>query len=74
MSSQLFMLAIEKNVVMEVKTFDDALCVLFASYFNFNIQYPECAGTTLEFLQRYVLPSRTNLISVINLSWMEILI
>ncbi|RXN15703.1 hypothetical protein ROHU_027865 [Labeo rohita] len=48
------MLSIEGRVVLQlsdVSDFTSALAVLFGSYYVFNIEYPEEATTTLEFIQ-----------------------
>ncbi|KAL7387124.1 hypothetical protein ABVT39_018690 [Epinephelus coioides] len=47
-----WMLSIEGQVVCEGTTFVSGLAVLFASYYNFNLQYQDEAACTLEFIQR----------------------
>lgn len=39
-------------MVCEGTTFVSGLAVLFASYYNFNLQYQDEAACTLEFIQR----------------------
>ncbi|XDV33478.1 hypothetical protein PO909_003877 [Leuciscus waleckii] len=51
-----WMLSIEGRVVLQLSDcseFTSALAVLFASYYVFNMEYPEEAATTLEFIQRF---------------------
>nr|XP_023691823.1 uncharacterized protein LOC111856251 [Paramormyrops kingsleyae] len=48
-----WMLAVEGQVVMGPhEAIVNGIAVLFASYYNFNIQYPVEASSTLEFIQR----------------------
>ncbi|KAF6736296.1 hypothetical protein FQA47_017270 [Oryzias melastigma] len=48
-----FMLSLDRNLVQaNITSFISALCVMFASYYNFNIHYPLELASTLEFLQR----------------------
>ncbi|XP_068433920.1 uncharacterized protein [Clinocottus analis] len=49
-----WMLSIEGRVVLQLRDradFTSALAVLFGSYYVFNIEYPEEAATSLEFIQ-----------------------
>uniref|UniRef100_A0A672HBJ7 Sterile alpha motif domain containing 3 n=1 Tax=Salarias fasciatus TaxID=181472 RepID=A0A672HBJ7_SALFA len=49
-----WMLSIEGKVVLQLSSdFTSALSVLFGSYYVFNIEYPEEAATSLEFIQRF---------------------
>uniref|UniRef100_A0A672J7H0 Uncharacterized protein n=1 Tax=Salarias fasciatus TaxID=181472 RepID=A0A672J7H0_SALFA len=51
-----WMLSIEGKVVLQLSDHSDftsALSVLFGSYYVFNIEYPEEAATSLEFIQRF---------------------
>uniref|UniRef100_A0A3B3QPE7 Uncharacterized protein n=1 Tax=Paramormyrops kingsleyae TaxID=1676925 RepID=A0A3B3QPE7_9TELE len=51
-----WMLSIEGRVVLRMSDHSDftsALAVLFGSFYVFNIEYPEEAATTLEFIQRF---------------------
>ncbi|RXN05325.1 hypothetical protein ROHU_033470 [Labeo rohita] len=55
LGAEKWMLSIEGRVVLQlsdVSDFTSALAVLFGSYYVFNIEYPEEAATTLEFIQR----------------------
>ncbi|KAF6738297.1 hypothetical protein FQA47_016967, partial [Oryzias melastigma] len=48
-----FMLSLDRNLVeANITSFISALCMMFASYYNFNIHYPLELASTLEFLQR----------------------
>ncbi|KAK2832573.1 hypothetical protein Q7C36_016035 [Tachysurus vachellii] len=54
-SSKRFMLCVDRNIVLEnITSFITALCMMFASYYCFNIHYPSELASTLEFLQRYM--------------------
>ncbi|XP_048019935.1 uncharacterized protein LOC125251074 [Megalobrama amblycephala] len=51
-----WMLSIDGRVVLQLNDrsdFTHALAVFFASYYVFNMEYPEEAATTLEFIQRF---------------------
>lgn len=54
LSNQRWMLSLEGQVVCEGAhpTFITGLAALFASFYNFNLQYQEEAACTLEFVQR----------------------
>lgn len=44
----------ETETVLEIdEDFIEAFIVLFALYFNFNLQYPKEVSNTLEFIQPY---------------------
>jgi len=49
-----FYFSIDGNVVSSVKSFKEALTLLFCSYFVMNIKYAPHVGNTLDFFQRYV--------------------
>ncbi|CAI5678530.1 unnamed protein product [Oreochromis niloticus] len=52
-SSRRYMLSIDRNLVStNIASFISALCLMFGSYYNFNIHYPSELASTLEFLQR----------------------
>ncbi|KAF6736314.1 hypothetical protein FQA47_007720 [Oryzias melastigma] len=52
-SAETFMLSIDKNIVNDkISSFTSAICLMFGSYFCFNIHYPVELRSTLEFLQR----------------------
>lgn len=52
-SSRRFMLSVDQNIVCDnIPFFISALCMLFGSYYCFNIHYPTALASTLEFLQR----------------------
>ncbi|XP_048857411.1 uncharacterized protein LOC125724956 [Brienomyrus brachyistius] len=52
-SSRRYMLSIDRNLVStNISSFVSALCLMFGSYYNFNIHYPSELASTLEFLQR----------------------
>ncbi|XP_067217734.1 uncharacterized protein [Chanodichthys erythropterus] len=55
LSNQRWMLSLEGQVVCEgaQPSFITGLAALFASFYNFNLQYQEEAACTLEFVQRY---------------------
>jgi len=54
MKPRAWMLSIEGQVVMGPQAnFVNGIAALFVSYYNFNLQYPEEASCTLEFIQRY---------------------
>ncbi|CAI5686547.1 unnamed protein product [Oreochromis niloticus] len=53
-SSKRFMLSVDRNIVHDnITSFISALCMMFGSYYCFNIHYPSQLASTLEFLQRY---------------------
>nr|CAH7752173.1 unnamed protein product [Callosobruchus chinensis] len=43
----------EKNPLIHTSSLEEALKVLFAIYFNFNLMYPKKSSVTLEMIQRY---------------------
>ncbi|RXN37846.1 Prolyl-tRNA synthetase associated domain-containing 1 [Labeo rohita] len=48
-----FMLCVDRNVVHDnIPSFISAICMMFGSYYCFNIHYPSELASTLEFLQR----------------------
>lgn len=48
------MLDMEQQVVMgPYNKVVNGIAALFASYYNFNLQYPNDSSCTLEFIQRY---------------------
>ncbi|KAF7707805.1 hypothetical protein HF521_016862 [Silurus meridionalis] len=50
--AETFMLSIDKKIVNDhITTFTSAICLLFGSYYCFNIHYPVELRSTLEFLQ-----------------------
>ncbi|XP_040888005.1 uncharacterized protein LOC121194625 [Toxotes jaculatrix] len=52
-SSKRFMLSVDGTIVQEnISSFLSALCMMFGSYYCFNIHYPLELASTLEFLQR----------------------
>ncbi|XP_074525832.1 uncharacterized protein LOC141790094 [Halichoeres trimaculatus] len=52
-SSRRFMLSIDQDIVHDnIHSFISALCLMFGSYYCFNIHYPSELASTLEFLQR----------------------
>ncbi|GAA6218802.1 uncharacterized protein LOC110440176 isoform X2 [Lates japonicus] len=47
------MLSVDGNIVQDnIPSFISALCMMFGSYYCFNIHYPSQLVSTLEFLQR----------------------
>ncbi|XP_075737367.1 uncharacterized protein LOC142776935 isoform X1 [Rhipicephalus microplus] len=44
----------EQELFCEATDFTVAVCVMFSTYYAFNMMYPNSAATTLEFLQRLV--------------------
>ncbi|CAB1425010.1 unnamed protein product [Pleuronectes platessa] len=47
------MLSVDRNIVHDnIPSFVSALCMMFGSYYCFNIHYPSDLASTLEFLQR----------------------
>ncbi|CAI5693454.1 unnamed protein product [Oreochromis niloticus] len=50
-SSRRYMLSIDR-ISTNISSFISALCLMFGSYYNFNIHYPSELVSTLEFLQR----------------------
>nr|XP_057907854.1 uncharacterized protein LOC131104559 [Doryrhamphus excisus] len=52
-SSTRFMLSVDRNIVHDnIPSFVSVLCLLFGSYYCFNIHYPSALASTLEFMQR----------------------
>ncbi|XP_030580870.1 uncharacterized protein LOC115777171 isoform X3 [Archocentrus centrarchus] len=52
-AAETFMLSIDKKIVNDrITTFTSAICLMFGSYYCFNIHYPVELRSTLEFLQR----------------------
>lgn len=52
-ASRQFMLSVDGKVVNDqIPNFVSAICLMFGSYYCFNIHYPVVLGSTLEFLQR----------------------
>ncbi|XP_073763552.1 uncharacterized protein [Danio rerio] len=52
-SSKRFMLCVDRTVVHDnIPSFISALCMMFGSYYCFNIHYPSELASTLELLQR----------------------
>ncbi|XP_070403802.1 uncharacterized protein [Nothobranchius furzeri] len=52
-SSRSFMLSLDRTLVnTNISSFISALCLMFGSYYCFNIHYPSELASTLEFLQR----------------------
>ncbi|XP_066528543.1 uncharacterized protein [Hoplias malabaricus] len=52
-STRRFMLNVDRSIVQDkVTSFVSALCMMFGSYYCFNIHYPSDLASTLEFLQR----------------------
>ncbi|XP_044218597.1 uncharacterized protein LOC122989651 [Thunnus albacares] len=52
-SSTRYMLSLDRNLInTNISSFISALCLMFGSYFCFNIHYPSELASTLEFLQR----------------------
>ncbi|XP_057183314.1 uncharacterized protein LOC130549994 [Triplophysa rosa] len=52
-TSKLLMLSIDQRITTaHISTFISAICIMFGSYYCFNIHYPLELGSTLEFLQR----------------------
>ncbi|XP_022538843.2 uncharacterized protein LOC111195522 isoform X2 [Astyanax mexicanus] len=48
-----FMLSVDRSIVQDnIASFISALCMMFGSYYCFNIAYPSELASTLEFLQR----------------------
>ncbi|XP_029967518.1 uncharacterized protein LOC115402957 isoform X1 [Salarias fasciatus] len=48
-----FMLSVDRVIVQEnIPSFVSSLCLMFGSYYSFNIHYPSGLASTLEFLQR----------------------
>ncbi|XP_073717977.1 uncharacterized protein [Misgurnus anguillicaudatus] len=51
--SRRMMLSVDQVIVNEnISSFITSLCMMFASYYCFNIHYPSTLASTLEFLQR----------------------
>ncbi|KAK2843764.1 hypothetical protein Q7C36_011979 [Tachysurus vachellii] len=52
-SSTRYMLSLDQNLInTNISSFISALCLMFGSYYCFNIHYPSELASTLEFLQR----------------------
>ncbi|XP_071315412.1 uncharacterized protein [Trachinotus anak] len=52
-TSTRFMLSVDRTIVQEnIPSFVSSLCMMFGSYYSFNIHYPSELASTLEFLQR----------------------
>ncbi|RXN38228.1 hypothetical protein ROHU_001312 [Labeo rohita] len=52
-TSKLFMLSIDQKIsTPHISKFVAAICMMFSSYYCFNIHYPLELGSTLEFIQR----------------------
>lgn len=48
-----FMLSVDRSIVQDnIPSFISSLCMMFGSYYCFNIAYPSELASTLEFLQR----------------------
>ncbi|MED6234053.1 hypothetical protein ATANTOWER_021283, partial [Ataeniobius toweri] len=48
-----FMLSVDQKIVNDdITAFSCAICLMFGSYYCFNIHYPVGLRSTLEFLQR----------------------
>lgn len=51
-----FMLSVDRTIVQEnIPSFVSSLCMMFGSYYSFNIHYPAGLASTLVFLQRCVI-------------------
>ncbi|KAF5892959.1 Interferon-induced 44, partial [Clarias magur] len=51
-TSNLFMLSIDQKITTpHISTFLSAICMMFGSYYCFNIHYSLEMGSTLEFMQ-----------------------
>ncbi|KAI3351482.1 hypothetical protein L3Q82_020330 [Scortum barcoo] len=49
----MYMLSLDRNLInTNISSFISALCLMFGSYYCFNIHYPSELASTLEFLQR----------------------
>lgn len=49
------MLSVDRKIANDdITTFITAVCLMFGSYYCFNIHYPSELASVLEFLQRYV--------------------
>ncbi|KAK0151910.1 hypothetical protein N1851_006714 [Merluccius polli] len=47
------MLSVDRNIVNDhIPSFISALCLMFGSFYCFNVHYPSELASTLEFLQR----------------------
>ena len=54
LGAKLFMVCVDRVVIQEsCSNFIDGLAMMFASYYVLNIQYPQEAALTLEFIKRY---------------------
>jgi len=67
-TSTRFMPSVDRTIVQEsIPSFVSSICMMFGSYYSFNIHYPSKLASTLEFLQRYViLDCSANIFSVLN--------
>lgn len=53
-SAKRWMLSVDRMIVQpSITSFIPALCLMFGSFYVFNIHYPVVLASTLEFLQRY---------------------
>ncbi|XP_057187745.1 uncharacterized protein LOC130553025 [Triplophysa rosa] len=51
-SAKRFMLCVDQNIILDnLPSFISAMCMMFGSYYCFNIHYPSELASTLEFLQ-----------------------
>ncbi|XP_078025284.1 uncharacterized protein LOC144463762 [Epinephelus lanceolatus] len=54
-TSTRFMLSVDRTIVQEnIPSFVSSMCMMFGSYYSFDIHYPSELASTLEFLQRCV--------------------
>ncbi|XP_049444058.1 uncharacterized protein LOC125895899 [Epinephelus fuscoguttatus] len=52
-TSTRFMLSVDRTIAQEnIPSFVSSVCMMFGSYYSFNIHYPSELPSTLEFLQR----------------------
>ncbi|TWW61047.1 hypothetical protein D4764_05G0011370 [Takifugu flavidus] len=52
-SAKRYMLSVDRTIVKDnIPSFASALCLMFGSFYCFNIHYPSELASTLEFLQR----------------------
>uniref|UniRef100_A0A8C5PWW2 Uncharacterized protein n=1 Tax=Leptobrachium leishanense TaxID=445787 RepID=A0A8C5PWW2_9ANUR len=52
-SARRFMLCVDRTILLDnILSFISAICLMFGSYYCFNIHYPSELASTLEFLQR----------------------
>ncbi|KAL7826633.1 hypothetical protein AOLI_G00318420 [Acnodon oligacanthus] len=65
-----FMLSVNRSIVQDnIPSFISALCMMFGSYYCFNIHYPSELASTLEFLQRYLECDLTVLMQKVWQKW-----